>query len=159
MDIRSAIQKLSKQDIYESVLGKIKEVDTSVKTCTVTPLEDAPDILEVRLSAVQSPPNGIIAIPTIGSWVIVGQTATDQPHIVMFSELDSYSILFGNTEYKLTEEGLQLSVGSNDLKEGLDALKTALLNLTVMTPQGQSSIPINQTDINNAFSKILGTLQ
>lgn len=159
MDLRTAIQKLSRQDVFESILGTVKDVDNSTKTCTVTPLEDGPDILEVRLSAEVSPTNGIILTPAIGSWVIVGQTATEQPHILMFSEVESVATLIGNSTHELTEDGLKLTVGSNDLKSGIEDLKAAMQNLTVMTAQGQSSIPINQTNINNAFTKILGTLQ
>jgi len=131
----------------------------SSKTCTVQPLDDQPEILEVRLSAVESPTSGIIPIPTIGSFVIVGQTANEQPHVLMFSEIDSISMLFDNTDFKLDGTGLKLTVGANDLKDGMEDLKTALANLTVMTVHGQSSTPINITDLNNALDKILGTLQ
>lgn len=158
MELRTALQKLTKQDVFESVLGQVKDVDASLKTCTVRPLEDGPDILEVRLSAEQSPVNGIIPIPAVGSWVIVGNTANEQPHIVMYSELDSYTIVFGNTEYKLSEDGLKLAVGSNDLKDGMQDLKSALMALTVNTPVGASSVPCNITDIQTALDKIIGTL-
>ncbi|MEJ1242109.1 hypothetical protein WBG78_28435 [Chryseolinea sp. T2] len=158
MDLRTAIQKLAKQDVFESVLGTVKAVDTSTKTCTVTPLEDSPDLLEVRLSAEQSPINGPIPIPAVGSWVIVGNTANDQPHIVMFSQLDSYTLIFGNTEYKLSEQGLKLTVDSDDLKTGMQDLKSALMAMTVNTPVGTSSIPCNVADIEAALNKIIATL-
>ncbi len=159
MDIRSAIQKLAKQDVFESILGKVTSIDTGKKLCTVQPLDDQPEILEVRLSAVESPENGHVIIPTEGSFVIVGQTATQQPHVLMFSEIDSVSTIIDGVEYKLDANGMGLTVGSNDLKEGLQDLKTAIGQLKVMTSQGQSSIPINISDINSAFAKILGTLQ
>lgn len=159
MDLRTAIQKLARQDVFESILAEVVSVDTDKKTCTVQPVDDQPEILEVRLTAVESPENGIIPIPAVGSFVIVGQTATEQPHILMFSELDSMSVLFDGSEFKLDENGLKLTVGSNDLREGVQALKDALANLKVMTAQGQSSIPTNVLDLNNACDKIIGTLQ
>jgi hypothetical protein len=158
MDIRTAIQKLSKSDLFESILGTVKEVDPDKKTCTVQPLDDQPEILEVRLSAVESPDKGVILIPTVESFVIVGQTANEQPHVIMFSEVDSVSTLFQDVEHKLDANGMKLTVGSNDFKEGLEDLKTAIGQLKVMTSQGQSSIPINIIDINSAFDKVLGTL-
>lgn len=158
MDIRTAIQKLAKTDLFESILGTVKEVDQDKKTCTVQPLDDQPEILEVRLSAVESPDKGIILIPTVGSFVIVGQTANEQPHVVMFSEIDSVSTIFDDVEHKLNANGMKLTVGGNDLKDGLQDLKTAIGQLKVMTSQGQSSIPININDINSAFDKVLGTL-
>jgi len=159
MDIRTAIQKLAKSDLFESILGTVKEVDPDKKTCTVQPLDDQPEILEVRLSAVESPDKGVILIPTVDSFVIVGQTANEQPHIILFSEIDSVSTLFEDVEHKLDANGMKLAVGSNDLKEGLQDLKTAIGQLKVMTSQGQSSIPVNIADINSAFDKVLGTLQ
>lgn len=159
MDIRTAIQVLAKTDKFESILGTVKNVDSDKKTCTVQPLDDQPEILEVRLSAVESPDKGVILIPTVDSFVIVGQTANEQPHVIMFSEVDSVSTIFQDVEHKLDENGLKLTVGSSDLKEGLSDLKTAISQLKVMTSQGQSSIPININDINSAFDKILGTLQ
>jgi hypothetical protein len=159
MDIRTAIQKLAKSDLFESILGTVKEVDPDKKTCTVQPLDDQPEILEVRLSAVESPDKGVILIPTVESFVIVGQTANEQPHVIMFSEIDSVSTLFDEVEHRLDANGMKLTVGSNDFKEGLEDLKTAIGQLKVMTSQGQSSIPINIIDINSAFDKVLGTLQ
>lgn len=159
MEIRTAIQKLAKIDLFESILGTIEDVDMDKKTCTVQPLDDQPQILEVRLSAVESPDKGLILIPSIGSFVIVGQTANDQPHVLMFSEIDSLSTLFENVEYKLDENGMKLTVGNNDFKEGISDLLTALEQLTVNTPNGVSSIPVNKAAITAAKNKILGTLQ
>src|SRR5688500_12069595 len=129
MTLQQSIQKLAKQETFDSVIGKVKSVDTSKKTCIVTRVEDAPDILDVRLSAIESTDKGIIPSHVICSFVIIGNTPTDQPHVLMFSEIGSQSILINNMSFILNEDGLQLTVGSNDLKEGLQDLKTALLNL------------------------------
>lgn len=157
--IRSAIQKLSKTDRFESVLGKVVSVDTGTRTCEVQPLDDQPNILQVRLNANESPEAGIVIIPKQDSFVIVGQTALDQPHILMFSEIDSIQNSIENMEYKLNANGLKLTVGSNDLKEGLTDLLTALEQLTVNTPNGVSSVPVNVSAITAAKDKILATLQ
>lgn len=159
MDIRTAIQKLAKTDLFESILGTVKNVDPDKKTCTVQPLDDQPEILEVRLSAVESSDKGVILMPAIESFVIVGQTANEQPHVIMFSEVDSVSTIFEDVEHKLDANGMRLTVGENDLKEGLADLKISIGQLKVMTSQGLSSIPININEINSAFDKILGTLQ
>lgn len=157
--IRQSIKTLAKTDLYESILGTVVSVDIDKKTCVVQPLDDLPQMLDVRLSAVESPEKGIIVIPAKDSFVIVGQTANEQPHILMYSEVDSVSILIENTDYKIDSNGLKLSVGNNDLKEGLEELKTAIGELKVMTSQGQSSVPINLPAINSAFDKMLGVLQ
>lgn len=158
-NIRDQIQKLAKQDVFESILGKVISIDTDKNTCTVQPLADQPEILDVRLSAIEASTKGQIIIPVLNSFVIVGQTANEQPHILMFSVIESISTEIQDMSYKLDSEGMKLTKGNNDLKEGLEALKDALNNLKVMTAQGQSSIPINITEINNAFGKILGVLQ
>lgn len=103
--IREAIRKISRQDVFESVLGTVLDIDLTNKTCTVKPVEDLPNILEVRLSSVLSPEAGIIAIPTVGSFVIVGQTSRDQPHILMMSEIDTYQLSANDT--------IQFNDGSN----------------------------------------------
>lgn len=157
--IRKAIQKLSRTDKFEPVLGKVLSVDMGKKTCTVQPLDDQPNILRVRLNANESPEQGLVIVPKQNSFVIVGQTANEQPHVVMFSEVDSTETIINSMECKLNENGLKLSVGSNDLKEGLSDLLTALEQLTVNTPNGVSSIPVNKAAITAAKNKILGTLQ
>lgn len=157
--IRSAIQKLSKTEKFESVLGKVVSVDTDTKTCEVQPLDDQPNILQVRLNANESPESGIVIIPKQYSFVIVGQTALDQPHILMFSEIDSIQNTIEDMEYKLDANGLKLTVGDNDFKEGISDLLTALEQLTVNTPNGVSSVPVNVFAITAAKDKILGTLQ
>lgn len=157
--IRVAIRKLSKSEKHESILGKVLSVDTDKKTCTVQPLDDQPNILQVRLNANESPEKGTVIIPKTNSFVIVGRTALEQPHIVMFSEVDSIETIINNTEYKLDRNGLKLTVGDNDLKEGLSDLLAALEQLTVNTPNGVSSVPVNKPAITAAKNKILGTLQ
>ena len=157
--IRSAIQKLSQSNKYESILGTVVSVDIDKKTCTVQPLDDQPKILQVRLNANESSTNGIVITPKLNSSVIVGQTALEQPHIVMFSEVDAVQTKINNTECLLNEYGFKLTVGSNDFKQGLSDLFTALEQLTVNTPNGVSSIPVNKAAIIAAKNKILGTLQ
>lgn len=157
--LRTAIQKLAKQDVFESILGHVVSVDTDAKTCVIQPLDDQPEILDVRLNAVESPSVGFILIPKVDSFVIAGQTANNQPHVLMYSECVLMTVSIEDALLQVNADGLKLSVGSNDLKEGLEELKSAIGQLKVMTSQGQSSIPINITAINSAFDKMLATLQ
>jgi hypothetical protein len=77
----------------------------------------------------------------------------------MFSEIDSISTTIGEVEHKIDENGLKLTKGSDDLKEGFTDLKNAIGQMTFNTPNGVSSIPTNITAINQALDKILNTLQ
>jgi hypothetical protein len=122
MTIREAIRKISSQDVFESVLGTVTEIDQDNKTCTVKPVDDLPDLLEVRLSAVVSPESGIVAVPSIGSFVIVGQTAREQPHILMMSEIDSYQLIANDTiQFNDGENGGLVKV--SDLVSKLNAIE------------------------------------
>ena len=97
MTIQEAVRKLAKTDTHYSILGKVKSIDTDAKTCIVAPVDDLPDILDVRLSSIENPDKGIIAVPVVNSFVIVGQTPNEQPHIVMFSEIDTYQLIAEDT--------------------------------------------------------------
>jgi hypothetical protein len=156
MTIPEAIRKISKQDVFESIVGTVKSVDMTSKTCVVTPVDDLPDLLDVRLSAIESPDKGIICVPVVNSIVIVGQTKFEQPHILLFSEIDTYQLI-ANTSITFNDGshgGLikieDLVTKINNVENLVNNILTTLKGTTIpLAPSGTYAFAPLYSSLNN----------
>lgn len=74
-----------------TLLGKVKEVDKTDNTCTVT--DENIDIPGIRLSSVTGTNNGIIMYPKVGSFILcVKVEDTEEYSMLLASEYDSIEI-------------------------------------------------------------------
>ena len=126
-----ATQQRQKTGAMESVLGKVTAVQTGENTCTVEALDNEADVYYgVRLQADLVSTNCWRLIPKIGSIVIVGLIGKNDHYLAMTSEIDKVS----------------LRTDTEDMKELLADLLTAIKVLTVPTSVGPSGVPINIAD-------------
>lgn len=130
MNIRDAIRKAVETgaEIY-SVVGKIKSVDTTERTCVVEPVDGSPEINGVRYTVTNGDSSGFILNPKSGSFVIVTFLDDNNGFISLITEFDT----------------VVLNNGTADLKQILTDLIAQIKVITVPTPSGASSTPINAT--------------
>lgn len=101
MTPREAILEIVKDKFKHKLrLGTIKPGTVSAGLCTVVPFDSedvngvGSEILEVRIQA--NPGNGIKPTPTDGSIVLIGEIAPFDYAILMYSDLDSLTLLDGS---------------------------------------------------------------
>jgi hypothetical protein len=140
MNIRDALKKAidTKAEIY-SVVGKIKSVDTSKRTCVVEPIDGSPEIFGVRYTATESDAVGFIANPANDAFVVVTFFDDNNAFVSLVTEFDT----------------IMISNSTGDLKQILLDLIGMIKLITVPTPSGASSTPINAaslTPIENAVN-------
>ncbi|MDR3681541.1 MAG: hypothetical protein P4L41_16355 [Flavipsychrobacter sp.] len=161
--IIDCIRRLGRR-AHELVSGTVVpgSVDITTYTCQVHLSHmqpgDAP-LSNVMLSAVSENGNGTISIPADGSNVIVG--SMDGPgeyFIVQCSNLAKQITTIGNTVLTITPAGYNVVCGSESLTKILTDLLTAISNLTVETPSGNSSVPVNLTDFNDIKTRLSNLL-
>ena len=135
MNIRDAIRKAVETgvEIY-SVIGTVKSVDTSKRTCVVEPVDGSPEINGVRYTVTDGDSSGFITNPKSGSFVIV--TFLDDANAFVSLQTEFDTVIIG------------------DLKTILSDMITQIKLITVPTPAGASSTPINAT----AFDPIQNTI-
>lgn len=136
----------------QSFIGKVVKVDEVKYTCTVMPLDSDAEIFKVRLKpTIDNIKKGIIAIPSVDSFVIVGllNNNINSAFVVWCSNIKKYYIVGegGNTlEFK--DDGTILINGEahgglikvtelvaqiNKLEDDLNDIKTAF-NAWVVAP-------------------------
>src|SRR5579872_4545745 len=167
MTITEAIRKISKHEIYESIIGTVVSIDTDSLTCEVNPIDDQPNLLDVRFSAVENPPTGIIPVPVIDSIVIVSQTATGQQFISLFSEIDTYQITANQFTFNDGRNGGLVIIGDlvtkiNNLENQVNNILTALKTHThagVTTGGGVSGTSPSFSSITNLTNTQVSDLE
>ena len=132
MNIRDAIKKAvdTGAEIY-SVVGTIKSVDKSKRTCVVEPVDGSPEIFGVRYTATESDSAGFIANPAGGAFVVVTFLDDNNAFVSLVTEIETFVI---NND-------------SGDLKTILLDLIAMIETITVPTPAGASSTPINFSEL------------
>ena len=128
MTIQESIAALSKaQKSTDNVFyGTVKAVDKPALTCEVEPINGDAWVLDARLSA-DTAKQGFIVYPKVGSVVAVVMESEVAGFVAMVSEVDRFT-------FKSETE---------DLKEILADLLTAIKAITVPTNTGVSGIPVN----------------
>jgi hypothetical protein len=77
---------------------------------------------------------------------------------VQCSNLAKQVTTIGNTVLTITPAGYNVVCGSESLTKILTDLLTAISNLTVETPSGNSSVPVNLTDFNDLKTRLSNLL-
>jgi len=132
MSLKDTILALVKDQIkVQVVTGKIKSVDETKMICDID-LQNAPDLLDVRLrSIIDEQEKGILILPKVGSYVLVGliNNRPESSFVCGYSEVDKIRFLIDEIELsgddfggivkseKVTEEINKLSSDINQLKQ------------------------------------------
>ncbi len=156
--IEEAVKKLAgthlKDDMH-LVAATVITVDQALRTCTCTPIggKAVTDLGNVQLMAEID--DGFLLIPAIGSTVLVMWSTKNVPYIAMYSQLQkAYLVTLNGIVLAGTTVPAQKAILGETLVGILGQLIDAINAITVTTPDGISSVPINAAD----FAGIKGSL-
>jgi len=149
--IKESIQKLAGthlKDEIHMVTATVIAVDQNSRTCTCTPISGkaVTDLGNVLL--MPEVDDGFLKIPAIGSTVIVMWSTKNVPYIAMTSALQMvYLVTLDGIILTGTDTVPQKAILGETLVGLLGQLITAIENITVDTPSGVSSVPLNTVDL------------
>lgn len=146
---------------YEILSGTVVagSVDTEANTISVQTGNDRPPIEDVLLTAVTAENSGLLIVPKEGSHVIIGSIDGPGQWVVLkASELAQASIKIGPATFLIDENSIKIESSNAVLDIGnlikintageslftlLNDLITAITLITVGTPSGPSTPPVN----------------
>lgn len=159
---------------YEVIAGTVVEgsIDEDAYTISVQPTgDDATIIHGVLLNTIESSAFGLVLVPKEGSSVIIG--SIDGPGewvLLKANKLTTMTVTVAGALLKMTENGVEIKNGSSILEIGthtfrmntssetlyqlLSDLITALTTLTVGTPAGVSTVPINVATFSTLLTRL-----
>lgn len=144
--IAQAIRTLSKTDdeVY-SLVGKVKALDESARTCDVEPLNGDAEIFDVRLQAEQGGDFGAVLFPRVGSWVIVTFLGKSDAYVAATSEVEKVILKIENQQVEFSASGLKMNSASAGLTEQVEKLLDTLDALTDTLMQFQLATNVGPT--------------
>jgi hypothetical protein len=111
------------------ILCTVESVDETNCLCSCTPIS-GPAITGLENVLLQAEANdGLLLIPTVGSTVMVGTSATDSPFVAMFEDIDKVKLKIGDSTLEVTDGLFKFNGGSNDGMVLINHLITKLNNL------------------------------
>ena len=150
MDLKAETQAalhdfLIKRTTVQVLVAKVISVDISTETCDVEDLLGH-EYYNVRLRA-QEVSEGLLIVPKVNSNILMGSIGnSDVEHFVIsHSEISSFKVTVGNTQYEVDNQGFAIQKGGENLKAIISDLITAITTLTVTctAPTTPSSPPLN----------------
>ena len=176
MNIQDAIKIITQRELARSemycVLCKVNSVDTSARTCEVSPLNGKADLFDVRFQAELSLTEGVFIEPKVDSTVFVAFINSVQAAVVLCSEVENIyidtqgdTIFNGGTLDGMVKVG-DLVTKLNNLENDLNDIKLAVsgwtpvpndggaaLKLALATWYGQTFPPTQQSELENTKIK------
>lgn len=134
-DILKSIVNDSEEE-NKAIICTVKSIDEQAKTCDVSPVNNDPDIFDVRLSADNS--NGIFITPKIDSVVIVVMNSNFDGFVGMYSAIDY--IQFGDGSYNGMVKIEDLVSRMNIIENDINDIKTAFSNWVVAPNDGGAAL-------------------
>ena len=172
MNIQDAIKIITQRELARSemycVLCKVNSVDTSARTCEVSPLNGKADLFDVRFQAELSLTEGVFIEPKVDSTVLVAFINSVQAAVVLCSEVENIYIdtqgdtIFNGGANDGMVKVIELVQKLNNLENDLNDIKLAVsgwmpapndggaaLKLALATWYGQTFTPTTTTDLKN----------
>jgi hypothetical protein len=136
MNIQEAIKMIAQRELARAemycVLCTVNSVDTSERTCEVTPLNGKADLFDVRFQAELSLNVGLFIEPKVNSTVLVAFINSVQAAVVMCSEIENiYIDTYGDTIFNGGQNDGMVKVG--DLVTKLNNLENKVNDLVTWT--------------------------
>jgi len=143
--------------------AQVKSVNESDLTCDVESSDEL-EIFDVRLRAtVDGNDDGFVLIPTVGSWVLLGNIGNSQGEYAVlatsettkaafkvgqstwFIDADKIAAQRGQTAVKVESDGVRIERNSVSLKTAIDSLidQIKLITVTCAAPGSPSTPPLN----------------
>ena len=170
--IKSGIRSLAGSH-HEITSGTVipGSLDTSANTVSVQPSDDSNPIEGVMLNAISENGNGFILYPADGSNVVIGTVDGEGEWTLLnASELAKTTVKIGSVQYEMDDTHVsiingsvlfnvsdslfKLNTGSENLFQLLKDCFTYMTELTVSTPSGTSSVPVNVADFNSLITRL-----
>lgn len=170
--IREGIQSLTSGQ-YELISGTVVpgSVNLTDYCVTVLPTNGEVPVDGVMLSSVINNGNGLIMVPADGSNVVIGSVdgpgewsvikASDVIKVIVtigsvrFEMNDAHvNIQNGSVQFDISNSVFKVNTPSESLYQLLKDCFTYITALTVSTPSGTSSFPINVADFNNLITRL-----
>ena len=160
---------------FEVISGSVLSVDVDAGTMKVQPAGDGEPIAQVRLTAVSGNTDGLLLIPDVDSHVVIG--SIDGPGewvLLVANKLTKATLKIGsitceiadskltfknqNTLLDISNSAFKMNTASESLFDILKDLLTYISVLTVSTPSGPSSPPVNVSDFTALISRLSNLL-
>lgn len=130
--------------IVPALVDQVSMVDS---TCTVRDQEDNV-IFDVRLRAeLDGASDGLVVYPAVNSWVLIANIGGSETEwvVVACSEVEKVVVEVDTTVVEVSDAGVRIQRGGDDLKSLLADLLEAVKALTVTcaAPGSPSSVPLN----------------
>lgn len=166
--IREAILQLS--DRHDEVYLKfatVDSVDTTRRTCNVTPLDGSAPLLGVNLQANQSGTTGFVLIPAVGSHVAVSFLNKNAGCVVLTETVESASLHIDTCRIDADRQGITLEIegqkaaitqGGIELEAGSTKATLTASGVEIDAAQGTVSIKNAQYSLAAALSDLTTAL-
>lgn len=153
--IASLVRQLSGRTSPTLSLCTVTSVDRSARTVDCQPLDESAPILGVSLQGDSEGEDGLLLLPKVGAYVIVGFVdGQDTGAVLLTDELDALELKIGSQTLVVTEAGITLNGGKlggvvkiekltqrlNAIEREINALKSALGGWTPIPSDGGAAL-------------------
>lgn len=113
MNIAELIKQLAKSgDPVNCLICTVTKVDKDARTVDCEPInEDAP-LLSVNLQANQKGKVGLVQIPRVGSYVVVGFLTASAGVVILCDDIESMDVTIGNYKLHIDDHGIVMNGGN-----------------------------------------------
>ena len=120
MTIQEAIKQLSTAgtEIYCKVCT-VDAVDSNARTVDCSPLDESAPLVGVNLHANQDADAGVVAIPAVGSYVVVGFLSSSAAVVILTEKIDQYVVNIGEAHARITAG--QIDIAAKDTTVKIDS--------------------------------------
>lgn len=145
-NLKHALRQIAKsEDERYPVVGAVIEVDEAKRVITVEPLNGDAILYDVRLQASENQTDGMVAIPAMGSWVVVAFLSKEAGYVAKFSQVDKVICTVEGQELEFTKSGVSLTSDKAKFAEEVEGLLDTLGALIDTLMQFQLSTNMGPT--------------
>lgn len=153
-NIRTLIKRMATAETMPTaIICTVDAVDKEARTVDCTPIDEQAPIPGVNLQANQEGTTGWLAVPKVGSYVVVMMTSEATGVVVATDDVESVELNIGETTMKIADGEITLNGGSlgglvkieeltnrlNLIERDINKLKSAMSSAPVVAQDGGAS--------------------
>lgn len=140
MNIRTAIQQLAQGALLPMSVCTVDRVNRQARTVDCTPLDGSAPLLGINLQANQGSTHGVVLLPKVGSYVVVGLTAGGVAGVVLATD-EVAEVLIDGPSITINggDNGGMVNIG--ELVKRLNALVSTFNTHTHAVGEGATLVP------------------